>query len=310
VLFDEIGEPPICTRFNPDGSIVENACENPLDPNIDIVCTTLSRFGSLFFSAGGVSTLPADYWQASEVAFARRELYYFDETAGYRREEFVSFFRMVEFLFAEDLDVLVGTTTMSPSRIDELSFLEVLAVPQANEQPIRGIRFVSAVSASEAEAMVSAAADCASKGSTGLVVNSSGDVAAAVDALVARGVVDVVRYDSSIPGPERRQVYAGLRVRERSGLHTVVVGDGPAIEVSDLSFRHVVTGPATPEALVRRAGRCNRRNEYDDASIVVVGNAESVSDRAMSEYGRAMYMDALASIDGAFDAGAWIAFIG
>ena len=311
LFFDEECESPVYHLYNPDGSHDVSPCADPFDPQIDIVCTTFSRFRDLFFGSGGVHSLPLSYAKESDALFARRDLFYFDEAAGYHSDEFASFLRLVEFLFAEDLDVVVGTTTMSAARIEQLAFLEVVAIPDANEQPERGIQFESTDFDSETDALVSVASARAKNGPTVLVCDTADQAATALAALHADGFERAVLYDSSMPGDERRRVYADLRALDIEGAQTLLVCDGRALEAADLSFRHVITGPSSPDALVRRAGRCNRRGEYPGGAVVIVGSDDLGQVPASPNLSQALYLDALFEMDGTqpFDAGAWIAFI-
>ncbi len=88
---------------------------------------------------------------------------------------------------------------------------------------------------------------------------------------------DVLLYRSADSRRERLAVYTELRRREKAGEGYALVVDGPALEVSDLDATLLITEPCHPLALLRRAGRCNRRGESHDAKIVVVGDPSTVT---------------------------------
>ena len=112
-IADEETQGNQCRRFFPDGTEDPHIVTNPLEADVDLILTTFSRFGELFFGSGGVHALPTALLGASENQ-PRRDLFFFDEAHGYSDEDFPRFHRLVEFLFAQDLDVLVATSTMPP----------------------------------------------------------------------------------------------------------------------------------------------------------------------------------------------------
>ncbi|MDQ2799300.1 MAG: hypothetical protein M3Y13_06620, partial [Armatimonadota bacterium] len=137
---DEAAKGNQCRRFFLDGTEDPHIVTNPLEADVDLILTTFSRFGELFFGSGGVHALPIALLGVSETQ-PRRDLFFFDEAHGYSAEAFPRFHRLVEFLFAQDLDVLVATSTMPPAVIEELSFLELLPAPDRPAPPARTLSF-------------------------------------------------------------------------------------------------------------------------------------------------------------------------
>ena len=134
---------PLCRQFLPDGSFLDDACKHPLEDQVDLVVSSFSDFRSLFFGAGGVHALGHELFKSSDSPVMRtRPLFYFDEAQSYGADAFASFQKQVEFLFAEDLDVVVGSTTLPESSVEELSFLETLVVSEAQREPNRNLLFV------------------------------------------------------------------------------------------------------------------------------------------------------------------------
>ena len=311
VYFADNGK-SVCERFHCDGTVVLEPCDHPFDADVDLVVTRFSEFRSLFFEAGGVHGLPTALAsrEADDEIMRRRDLFYFDEAQGYTREEFSAFLRLVEFLFAEDLDVIVGSSTLPEAALEELSFLEVLYFPDANEEPMRSLSYVSQSEGGWGSARLMEM--LASVNRAILIGSDAADVAAL--AVLARKIesAEVVVYESNIADEDRHTIYERLRVAEQDGKKRIIVADGPAIETSDLSSDLVATSLCTPESLLRRAGRCNRRSEVAEGKIVVVESGQPMSGRKMPEYSHRMYTETLRDCQRpvAFAGAAWIPFIG
>ena len=127
---EDEGDGNQCRRFFPDGTEDPHVETNPLEADVDLILTTFSRFQALFFGAGGVHALPSSLPMEDEEHPLRRDLFFFDEAHSYQTDAFARFHRLVEFLFAEDADVVVASTTMPAAFQEELSFLDATRVPE------------------------------------------------------------------------------------------------------------------------------------------------------------------------------------
>ncbi len=146
IWLEEPERTPIARRYMPDGTIQNGAADHPFSQGVDVVVMPFSHFRALFFGTGGVYGVPESIGFDREMAaeMKPRGLFYFDEAISPVRDEQLAFIRLVEFLFAQDLDVIVGGSTFSQTLIDEMSFLEVLSLSELQLQPRRTIQFVDA----------------------------------------------------------------------------------------------------------------------------------------------------------------------
>jgi CRISPR-associated endonuclease/helicase Cas3 len=270
VYFGENGAPATCVRYMPDGSVVDGVCEHPLDGGVDLVVTCFSEFRSLFFGAGGVHGLPAsvDTGIDDPLAPERRDLFYFDDAHSYQPDEFTSFLRLVEFLFAEDLDVVIGTTSWNPTIQAQLAFLEVLSLPEANNDPHCTIEYCGNTQGGWEDIRV---IDVVRVADRPVFVAENDEGIPALQAIIRKHLgVEPAVYTSSLPASERLKIYEGLKASERSSDGYILIADAAAFETADLSSDVVVTGLCPPEGLVRRAGRCNRHGCFAKARLIVV----------------------------------------
>lgn len=302
-------ESVLCDRFLPDGSVENDVCKHPLDSEVDIAVMRLSDFLALFFGTGQLRSFsrPVGLDEGDGALFRGRDLLYFDEAQSYDPDDFAAFIRLAEFLFAEDLDLVVGSSTLPKAAMDQLSFLDVLYVPEANEEPSRTIQFLGEQDWSSPQ-ISSAICGCAS---SIIVSETCGDVAAVAEALRASGA-DPVVYSSGESYARRLEAYSLLRSRESEGAPYCCVTDPAAIEVSDLSAELVATPLCAPEALLLRAGRCNRRHAFETGRLVVVGDGEQMAGRPVDPRLGADYLTLLRDLrePAPFIGAEWIPFIG
>ena len=285
VYFADTGQ-SVCERFHADGTVAMEPCDHPFEADVDLVVTRFSEFRSLFFGSGGVHGLPKALAEtdAIETLMRRRDLFYFDEAQGYTRVEFSAFLRLVEFLFAEDLDVIVGSSTLPEAALEELSFLEVLYLPDANEEPVRTLSYIPLSTGGWNSAKLQ---DALSSATRSIIIGTdSADIAALAVLASKIDGANVIVYDSTASDAERHDLYAQLRQSEGDGKKTIIVADGAAIETSDLSADFLATTLCSPESLLRRAGRCNRRCDLPEGKIAVVETGDGMSGRTMPEYSR------------------------
>lgn len=84
--------------------------------------------------------------------------------------------------------------------------------------------------------------------------------------------VNLFLYHGRLAPAWRRKVYQRLRELDKAG-HPYLLVSTSAIEVGvDLNATHLITELCSPEALVQRAGRVNRRGDVQDAQVWVLGD--------------------------------------
>jgi CRISPR-associated endonuclease/helicase Cas3 len=288
---------PFCRTYLSDGTFSDDLYQHPLDPRVDLVVAHFSSFRSLFFGAGGVHALPGALEHIDELdinlAARRRDLFYFDEAQSYVREEFTGFVRLVEFLYAEDLDIVVGTTTLPEACHEELSFLEDLVLQSGPYQPPRVISAIPAAKDKETDIIVDLIKNKYFESSrAGVVRETVSDTEDCYRRLSALYPQLVFCYHSGQTNMERIKTYALLRELEKEGEGYLLVCDGKALEGADIDVNLMIMSVCTPESLILRAGRCNRRGDLQNGEIIIVGS--TYSGRALPDIGRFAYLDALA----------------
>ena len=296
-----------CRRFFPDGTEDPHVVTNPLEADVDLILTTFSRFGELFFGSGGVHALPTALLGPQEDQ-PRRDLFFFDEAHGYG-DAFSGFHRLVEFLFAQDLDVLVATSTMPAALVEELGFLEALPGGDGRPSPARTLAYKPS---SEPLALIESEVRRAYyQNSRVFGVCETPDDAETLFARLAPAYPhSVYAYHPGQPAETRRRTYAQLRELEKEGEGYLLLTTGAALESSDLDATVLLSTLCPPENLIRRAGRVNRRGDLPSAQIVLVGDDFAPSSRPLDPSQAADYLSALrAQAELPFDAEFWKAFI-
>ena len=296
-----------CRRFYPDGTEDPAVVTNPLEADVDLVLTTFTRFRDLFFGSGGIHALPSAFATTEEAV--RRDLFFFDEAHGYGTETFARFHRLVEFLFAEDSDVVIGSSTMPDAFQEELSFLEPILVTSNPAQSPKTLRYQSTVS--PLEDMESAIRRAYYQNARVFGVLETSEQAEALYTRLASSYPhSVYLYHATQPDSERRRLYAQLRELEKEGEGYLLLTTGDALETSDLDATVLLTTLCPPENLIRRAGRCNRRSDLHDAEVIVFGDSFADTARSLNAAQATDYKAALHEFSGhLFDADVWKGFI-
>ncbi len=296
-----------CRRFFPDGGEDPHVLTNPLEADVDLILTTFSRFRELFFGSGGVHALPTPL--IGEDVPVRRDLFFFDEAHSYTDDGFSRFHRLVEFLFAEDADVIVASSTLPPAFAEELSFLDTLPASVAASLPQRTLTYKPSTDPLAVIESEVRRAYFQNSRVFGVV-----ETDAAAEALYARLVPSyphsVYVYHAGQPAAARRRTYAQVRELEKEGEGYLLMTTGGALETADLDATVLFTTLCPPENLIRRAGRCNRRGELPDAHVVVIGNEFAPDARPLTGLQAADYLASLrAQTELPFDPEFWKAFI-
>ena len=304
---EDDGDGNQCRRFFPDGTEDPHIETNPLEADVDLILTTFSRFQSLFFGAGGVHALPSSLPMEDEDHPLRRDLFFFDEAHSYQADAFARFHRLVEFLFAEDSDVVVASTTMPAAFQEELSFLDVTRVSELPDAPTRSLAYVPAADP-QAEIEARIRREYFQNARVFGVLDSPADAEALHARLASSYPHNVYLYHPAQPADARRRTYAQLRELEKEGEGYLLLTTGDALETSDLDATVLFSTLCPPENLIRRAGRCNRRGEMPTGQVVLVGDRLSPASRLFPQADA--YRAALRARSGeTFDADFWKAFI-
>ena len=306
-IADEDSTGNVCRRFFPDGTEDPHIVTNPLEADVDLILTTFSRFRELFFGSGGVHALPTAL--IGSVDTPRRDLFFFDEAHTYTGDGFSRFHRLVEFLFAEDMDIVAASSTMPPAFAEELSFLELLPAPLALPPTPRTLAFKPTsdpLALIESEIRRSYFQNSRVFG----VTETEAEAEALFSRLSAAYPHNVYLYYTGQPADSRRRTYAQLRELEKEGEGYLLLTTGDALEASDLDATVLLSTLCPPENLLRRAGRCNRRGDLPSAQIVLFGDTLSPASRPLNAAQTADYLSALrAQTDLPFDPEFWKAFI-
>ena len=272
-----------CRRFFADGTEDPHVVTNPLEADVDLILTTFSRFGELFFGSGGVHALPTALLGPQED--------------------------LVEFLFAQDLDVLVATSTMPTSLVEELGFLELLPGGDGRPSPARTLAYKPTpdpLALIESEVRRAYYQNSRVFG----VTETPEDAEALYARLAPAYPHSVYLYHPSQSAETRRRTYAQLRELEKEGEGYLLLTTGDALESSDLDATVLLSTLCPPENLIRRAGRVNRRGDLPSAQIVLVGDDFAPDSRMLPPSQAADYLSALrAQSELPFDAEFWKAFI-
>ena len=296
-----------CRRFFPDGTEDPHLLTNPLEADVDVVLTTFSRFRELFFGSGGIHALPLPTVGGDAP---RRDLFFFDEAHGYAPEALIQFHRLVEFLYAQDLDVLVASSTLPPARAEELDFLDQLPVAPAG-LPLGPLTLAYKPSADPLALIESEIRRSYFQNSRVFGVTETVEDAEALHVRLSPSYPhNVYLYHPALPAAARRRVYAQVRELEKEGEGYLLLTTGDALETSDLDATTLLSTLCPPENLIRRAGRVNRRGDLPAAQIVIVGNTFALASRRLPVAQSADYLSTLrAQSDLPFDAEVWKALI-
>jgi CRISPR-associated endonuclease/helicase Cas3 len=308
-MFVDGDESETGSRFYSDGREEPNLSVNPLEADVDLVLVTLDRFEKLFFGAGGVHAMPTGL-STPDSANPRRDLFLFDDAHEYGQTDFSNFRRLVEFLFAEDFDIIVSTSIMPPAWQEEMSFLEVLNAGRAEGQDETHTALGYDPDETVEGALAQAAAIAGGAERIIAVAENVEDAARLHAAYSERGLPEAILYHEQIPQNQRRALYSNLREAEQRGEGYLMITTACALESSDLDASVLITGICPPESLLRRAGSLNPRGQFPAARLQVCGTAFPEETRSMNTVQRDAYVDALKKADGKpFQPGDWVVFI-
>jgi CRISPR-associated endonuclease/helicase Cas3 len=263
--------PGVSRKYTPDGLFVDQVGGHPLDRKVDLAISSLSEFRNDFFGAGGVHALPEALTLADEEDMVPRDLFFFDDVIGYDQQEYAEFIRLVDYLYARDLDVLVGGPSIGNGVVEALSFLELIQIDVRSAPKQRTLNVVDVDQHSVLDTIKDKVVEGVAAGRAVVAAVSSPERAEALEQKL-RDSVNVETYLSNSPTHERYARYVRLKALNADHAEGVaIVGDGNAIEAADFDCEMLVTDSCPPEALLRRIGRCNRLGQYGAAVVFLVG---------------------------------------
>jgi CRISPR-associated endonuclease/helicase Cas3 len=286
----------------------------------DVIITTLDKFLYRFFGFGEPKK---SYIYPLRIRHMKNPVICFDEAHSYESEALTNFERLVRTLVEKGKDVALMTATM-PSELEALfnPYLETLDFTAGEGErlmtawrrallPYRSEKRLHYIPAAVArpedkpispaiERMIEEAEQRTAAGRRLIVTAESvRDAAAIFQRLKGTiGFVPVCLYHGRLTQAQRQKVYGELKQRDETGQGYVLVSTS-AIEVGcDLDAHVLITQLCDPDRLVQRAGRCNRREKMDDATIIVVGDYVPEWATALPTDARVAYVGVLRANDG------------
>jgi len=232
----------------------------------DVIITTLDKFLYRFFGFG-------DERKGYIFPFRifnglKRNLFVFDEAHAYEDTAFTNFLRLIKALYVANLDVVLMTATMPESYAKEFDFLDTLD-KLAHQKPFpKTLRYFPTEKSQLIEKVITEAEARANEKKRLIVTLETVEDAISVWQKLGKPLL----YHGRLDNDQRKKVYAELKQRESSGEGYVLVTTS-AIEVGcDLNADYLISEICNPASLIQRAGRCNRRNDRENAEVVVIGN--------------------------------------
>jgi len=263
----------------------------------DVVITTLDKFLYRFFGFG-------DERKGYIFPFRifnglKRNLFVFDEAHAYEDTAFTNFLRLIRALYVAHLDVILMTATMPKSYADEFDFLDVVDYLGSKKPYSKTLQYVPAEKSQLVEKVIAEAQSRVNEKKRLIVTVDTVEDAVSVWKKLGKPLL----YHGRLDNDQRKKVYAELKRRESVGEGYILVTTS-AIEVGcDLNADYLITEICNPASLIQRAGRCNRRNDRENAEVVVIGNGIKDFLREISEENEQVFIDKLQEKSG----GAFIA---
>lgn len=282
----------------------------------DVIITTLDKFLYRFFGFGEPKK---SYIYPLRIRYMN-PVVCFDEAHSYESEAFTNFERLTRTLYEKGKDVVLMTATM-PEELEACfrPYLETLdfttgtagqamdewrqrAFPTTPFQPQKRLEYMpadirreeGALYSPAIERMIQEAEQRSSPGKRLIVTAESVKDAAAIFRRLRRTVqgAPVLLYHGRLSQDQRQTVYEVLKQRDKNSDYVLV--STSAIEVGcDLNAHTLITQLCDPDRLIQRAGRCNRRQEMNDATVVVVGDSVPEWSTALTPDDLTAYLRAL-----------------
>ncbi|GIX49166.1 MAG: CRISPR-associated helicase Cas3 [Candidatus Tectimicrobiota bacterium] len=258
----------------------------------EVILTTLDKFLYRYF---GFGDMHKSFIYPLRIRDGARTLICFDEAHTYDGVSFINFRRLVRALYESGQSLVVMTATMPDAYKKDMDFLRELDYTGTSALPERKLSIVHSEHDDLSEALVAQTVTLWQRGMRKIIVvaESVGFRTEIEDrqrralrdgafnvyeklkqhngltGLVARE--SLLLYHGRMDAIERARVYESLKRLDNDAAAAYVVVTTSAIEVGcDLNAQALVTEICNPEQLIQRAGRCNRRANFETAEVVVV----------------------------------------
>jgi CRISPR-associated endonuclease/helicase Cas3 len=261
----------------------------------DVILTTFDKFLYRYFGFGDAHK---SFIYPLRIRDEARTLICFDEAHTYDGVSFINFRRLVRALYESGQGVVVMTATMPDAYKEEINFLQDLNYTDALAAPKRGLTIIESKYEDLSDALVEQIVRLWERGIQKVIVIAESvgfcteiedkqrrtlrDGAFNVYTKLKQLVIDhklsnliprenLLLYHGRMDSIERAQIYQKLKKLDDDMEAKYILVTTSAIEVGcDLNAEALITEICNPEQLIQRAGRCNRRANYDDAEVIVV----------------------------------------
>lgn len=297
-----------CWTYLASGTVEGPLTCSPLDSGVDLVLTNLSRFEEFFFGAGGVNALPSSL-AVDDSHITRKNLFFFNEAHRYDAESFNRFTKLLAFLYAEDVDIIVASSTLSEECRAELDFL---SQGSNSAYPSSGRRMFHFQSTGNVLASIEDAIRVRYPLNvrTAAVLNTVADAERLYERLKSSYSHNLFIYHHEQAPPRRQSTYAQLRGLEKEGLGYLLITTGACLEASDLDISDMFSTFCSPQKLLLRAGRCNRRRHLEFGNITIYSDGEKPHGSTMNAAQYDRYREAMKSCHRSeFDPTNWLGFV-
>lgn len=291
----------------------------------DVILTTLDKFLYRYFSFGD---------QQKSFVFPLRinrskTLICFDEAHSYDDISFTNFQSLVRSLYEAGRSLVLMTATMpkallnsfdylgepidyidDPSRVQKLKDYqdETLKREHLNQRSFQWIENVSRDDEhpedfqSRVAQLIKEEWEAQPNRRILAVVQTVKDAAAIYSQLklqVEAGSTErrLFLYHGRLADQERPKVYGEIQTRDKDSQPYILITTS-AIEVGcDLNSEMLISQICSPENLIQRAGRCNRKGDVPNAKVIVVGDRIPEFTNSLDEAGWETYQSTLRKLD-------------
>lgn len=261
----------------------------------EVILTTLDKFLYRYFGFGDINK---SFVYPLRIGDGSRTLLCLDEAHTYDGVSFINFRRLVRALYEAGQGVVVMTATMPKAYQDEIDFLEPVRFPTETRPSLKMLHVIEAQHDDLSDSLVEEVQRAWHDGVRKIIVatESVGFVGEEKDPIrhalrdgaynvyvklkdrIRLGELDGLRprenfflYHGRMDKEERATVYDALKKLDQDPKASYILVTTSAIEVGcDLNAHVLVTELCNPEQLIQRAGRCNRRANFEDAKVIVI----------------------------------------
>jgi CRISPR-associated endonuclease/helicase Cas3 len=290
----------------------------------DVILTTLDKFLYRYFSFGD---------QQKSFIFPLRinqpkTLICFDEAHSYDDISFTNFQSLVRSLYEAGRSLVLMTATMPQQLLENFNYLEVidyvddnarvqalrdfqeqtLKQPYLNQRRFQWLRNIprDAEHPEEFQSRFSQLIldEWKSKPNRRIlvVIQTVRDAEAIYTSL--KSEIEYVTserrlflYHGRLADQERPKIYQEIQGRDQANQPYILITTS-AIEVGcDLNSETLISQICSPENLIQRAGRCNRRGNVSDAKVILVGDCIPGFANSLDEIGWERYQKTLQELD-------------